>query len=60
MNLPKQAQPVARVHSIGAFAAEGIGPSDSIACTLCKTACDALPGFAKQLCLLACSNTVCN
>ena len=58
MNLPRQSRPVERSVSV-ARARAGVQPSDSIGCTLCKVACNALPEPAKTLCLLACDKTVC-
>lgn len=60
MNLPLKARPVARGYSIAAFGGDQVGPSQGIACTLCKAACSKLSGIAHQLCVLACDHTVCH
>jgi len=59
MRLPKQAEPVSHVRSSANAYVGRVGPSGEPECTLCKIACDQLSGVARQLCLLACQQTVC-
>lgn len=59
MNLPIQSSPVIRSVSIAAIGKAGVQASDSIGCTLCRVACNALPEPGRTLCLLACDRTVC-
>ena len=57
MFMPRQAKPVLRARSPRA-PRSGVTPSD-FDCQLCRLACNALSGRAKELCLLACEATVC-
>lgn len=58
MSIPTQAAPVARLSS-SRTASAGIAPSQSIKCTICLAACNALSGLKKTLCIAACNATVC-
>ena len=58
MHIPLQAPPVRR-HAGTAHYDAGRIVSSNIACTICRTACNALGGLARQLCLEACNRTVC-
>jgi hypothetical protein len=57
MLMPRQAKPVMRARNSAAFKS-GVYPS-SIECDICRLACNALSGAAKDACLLACNVTVC-
>jgi hypothetical protein len=56
MNLPNQSQPILRSGNV-AFALHGIEPSS--ACSICRSACNALPWYLKGACKWACNKTVC-
>ena len=57
--LPNQSAPVMRSNlGINSQNQNGVGPS-GLACTICKTACNALSGIKKTACLFACDHTVC-
>ena len=58
MFMPRQAKPIARNGRTSRLGA-GVVPSDSIGCSLCKVACQALPPIAKEACLIACDKFAC-
>jgi hypothetical protein len=45
--------------SVAAIEKSGVQASDSIGCTVCRLACNALPEPAKTLCLIACDRIAC-
>jgi|GEM_PF-6012120 len=53
MNLPNQSAPVIRSGNAG-FNTQSVDPSCGAACTACKIACSALPGFLQGACKAAC------
>jgi hypothetical protein len=55
--MPRQHMPVTRAGASTRSVA-GVQPSDLL-CDLCRFGCDRLSGIAKQLCLIACNETVC-
>jgi hypothetical protein len=57
MRIPSQSKPVMR--DISATPMKHGVMASGIACDLCMAACNELSGFAKTLCQLACSKTVC-
>jgi len=54
--VPKQSAPVST--GGGSMTESGVTES-GLACTICQTGCDLLPGLAKTACELACKATVC-